>query len=163
MCVFWTRKVDKWLQISKCGIQFWTSDRTGLIIWGKKSLFFEFLWPKTMHKQLLHNYKKTSKSSRKRLFLALHIFKWRPNFGPKKVQKKAFFAPNDQTGPVRGPKLDPTFWYLKSTMNLLSSKYTQKLTINSQQLLNSSKTTFDQKAPRLVQKVQKYNFQNGPL
>ena len=61
--------------------------------------------PYTTSTQLQKHFEKFQKTA---LFGPTN-FQVKAKFWAKKVQKKAFFAPNDQTGPVRGPKLDPTF------------------------------------------------------
>ena len=58
-------------------------------------------------------------------------------FGAKKIHKKAFIALNDQSV-SEGQNF-------KSSINLLRSKYTHKLKLNPQQLLNNSETTLYEK------------------
>ena len=69
-------------------------------------------------------------------FLALQLVKRKP-LGPKKIHKKAFIALNDQSV-SEGQNF-------KSSINRLRSKYTQKLKINPQQLLNNSEISLYEK------------------
>ena len=98
-------------------------------------LYFAELGPKNWLNNFYAFPKKIQKFQ-KTGFLALQLVKRKP-LGPKKIHKKAFIALNDQSV-SEGQNF-------KSSINLLRSKYTQKLKINPQQLLNNSETTLYEK------------------
>ena len=116
-------------------------------------LYFAELGPKNWLNNF-YAFPKNFKQFQKTGFLPLQLDqKW--SLEPKKIHKKVFIALNDQSV-SEGQNF-------KSSINLLSSKYTQKLKINPQQLLNNSKTTLCEKVRCFVERVQKCNLQKRPL
>ena len=74
----------------------------------------------------------------------------------KKVQKRPF-SPQIIKGALSEGQNLTLIFYFGSRLSTFELKVNTK--INPKQLLKTSKTTFDQKVPRLVQKLKKYILQ----